>query len=188
MFFVTISSRPEDYEKVFDIVKSKLIDDDSVKFMVKEIGKNGTHPHIHYIVESTQRNQDYTRKVINWFKKVGVLGDRLVRTRTVKDIDGILIYMNKDEHKEILKNTIQFDIEKLKAKGRFIVPSWKYVPTFLEAPLFIKEYVKQNDLKVVLSRDDLGRVFKHMVNDRIAVHHLYKKEEDLVRCLRDLNW
>lgn len=188
MLFVTISPIESDFDQVLSYVNDRLQKDKLVPFIVRENGKNGNHPHIHYIVTSNSRGCDYVRKVRSWFLKHGVDAkpSYFIRTRAVTNLEGILIYLSKEDNKEVLKNTIDFDESKLKKKGEFKYERWRFLPSFIDFPLFAKAYCEANELKYQEQVTNLTGLFDKMMKDGIGVHHLYRRQEELERACSSL--
>lgn len=191
MLFVTISPKVEDLDGVRRYTHT-LLASDEVTFLVWETGKQGTHPHVHYIINTNQRSDKYLAKVrrelgtkILMIKELSVL-KRMIKTRTITDLNGLLFYLHKETQKDIQKNTLNIDLSKLKSGRSYLkLKEWNYVPNIIDFPHYFIHYCTENDLTPEghTRAPHFQNVLKLMAKDNIYVMHLFRHEEQIMRML-----
>lgn len=191
MLFVTVSTKVEDYDKLEGVVKDWLIKQNKTILCLKEVGNQGTHPHIHYVWETNGMGKNHLPTIRSRLQKanIDITSKYLVRTRKVHDLDGLLRYLVKDVNREVFKNTVNFDFTKLQSKPKYYTKKkWNFIPTFLEFSYFAKEYCDDNglDIKKYISTLTINDLFKTMELDGINCIHLYRRQDDILRQMENL--
>ncbi len=192
--YIVISPAPEDLDWSTTFVDEVFT---GANLIIKEFGKWGDHPHFNIISEVpiTQKScKSWREKVLRKARKQHTgLSGKWISVQEIYDLSKLLGgYLQKESQFEVIKTDGKYDLEKYKMKSRKFSTKhkWKYIPSFLEFPLFYLEYVEdvyyphqvalgngKHNLKEHLA--PFQRVLNHMLINGIAVHHLYRRREEL---------
>ncbi|MGN7614507.1 hypothetical protein ACQZV8_20755 [Magnetococcales bacterium HHB-1] len=163
----TISPKSDD----FDYVKEKILPLSEITVMVEEYGSNGTHPHLHGIVDKDCRTDSYTRKLKQRIEPVNAL----VRTKQCYDLSGALLYMRKEEEKKILINRNNYDLsyqpQNIKTKWSELISESVKEQTTIPANVFPRVYLKYCN-KLMLDPHKLQVNLGIMVRDGITMMNI----------------
>ena len=158
--------------------------------VVKEYGANGAHPHYNVVIDvKVSRANIYGDRVRRRLKKA--LKESYAKPvfccKTITNVKSLIAkYLMKETNKEILWDSGKYPVKdweeqeqnKLKYRTNH---RWKYVPKYLEFPIFFFEYQKGS--KLVLSVDE---IMKRMTSEGICCVHLYNKKETLQSVIYDI--
>lgn len=185
MYYVVMSPRNEDYDWLEELLLTNP-DRHHLKLAVKELGDNGNHPHLNLILDSRhRRTQELNRMIKTMIKRKKPdfeISKNLIMVKNIFDLDPLIgNYLQKEDSCQILYQHPEIDINAV--KHRLMIANnyrgkkyrWKYVPTFMEFPLFYEDYCKNNMLCPENFRTNLSR----MAAERIAIHHLLRRKDEL---------
>jgi len=114
--YVVISAPHDCVDKLLD--NWDKVFEEKVLLCVKELGTEGQHPHLNYIVDTNSRGDTYRIRVIRKLQKIGVVGNgHLVSVTKVTDVDKLIGgYLQKEPNYEILSNGGEYKLDELKKK------------------------------------------------------------------------
>lgn len=204
-FFVTISHSDVDNLKGTTEYIKHVKKDTKKHLVVKELGKQGKHPHYHIYVEydNKTRTDNYTKQLkTQYFTELDpVENKRAIVVKSVYDVSKLVgMYFQKEEGYEVVANkSVDLDYYKKQCKIKAVKPSYKFI-TFNELPFFIIEQIQKNEN--IISLDDyniskryhkdsddqldwcLQRAFNLTWNQLFTVHkynmHSYHNKKDTV--------
>lgn len=185
MYYLIISPRQEDYDWLEILLMKKL--SPNLRLVVKELGKSGNHPHLNIIYDSQiNRTQEVNRKIKNIIKKEKPdyeITKNLLVVKNIYDLNPLIgNYLQKEDSYQILYTHPSIDLKVIKEQlvknnnYRAKRYQWAYVPTFLEFPLFYLDYCHNN----MLEEDSFRDVLLHMARNKIAVHPILKRKDDIL--------
>lgn len=190
MYYTVVSSSNEYYDAIEKLILEKIPAD----IIIKEYGKNGTHPHLNIVWNSNiKRTCDVNRKVYSILDTAKIPRSlNLVRTKTITNLSTLLVYMTKEANYEILKDSKKYDLnEMLKEQKieKFRETYWIQILGFIESPYVILKYCEKYNIPLAypIGLETIKVVFRHMTKiGKICVIHLYRREEDIIRCINDI--
>lgn len=135
LYFVTLSSHPDDYSKVKEFCRQFLVKSEDCTLLVREVGDTG-HKHYHYLFTSDARGDTLKKSIMRKLKNCTNSDSHLCVVKKVRDgtlpklIGG---YMMKDSEKKIIVNR-SYHLEELQEKYEkqlelFDYPQWLMRPS-----------------------------------------------------------
>ncbi len=192
--YIVISPAPEDLQWSTEWVVAEQAG--TANLIIKEFGKWGDHPHFNIIseVDVTQKScKSWRERQLRIVRKTHPgLSGKWMSVREIYDLPKLLGgYLQKESNFELMHTDGKYDLDKFRISNRKFSTRhrWKFVPSFLEFPLFFLEYVEDVywPYKDAMCGHDVDReympslytVCNHMAVNGIAVHHLFRRREDL---------
>lgn len=141
-------------EEVYEMLLIRFLDEGIKEwnpyYVVKEMGKNGDHPHYNVVEKTMQRSDNRRKQFQNWYKKNDWFYSKpTIKTSQACDLIGLLgDYLEKEEgriilaEKGFLTDDIKEKIEQRKKAMPYPVRINKKIITYEQAPNIIYEAMK----------------------------------------------
>lgn len=185
--FMVISPHQEDYEPIEEYVKEN-IEDLNFDLVIKENGKEGTHPHLNCLLYTGKRPDNYRKwfiqhhlREVDGISSDSLISSHLVSCRPITGLTGILNYLSKEDNYELIHAPKDFKmpdrpkILNYKSKER-----WNYIPSVVDFPHCYIKYCEDHCLDAYKSLRCIRDVLKCMTRDGICILPIMKRLPDIL--------
>lgn len=180
-YFTVISPLQEHYDVCEKYVKDKFVD----SITTKELGKNGTHPHLNIIYESDVKETDkLTRRIKRHLMKLKVPNHKnLVVTKRITDFQSLLDYVTKESDFTWIfvddETKAKQELRNKQKSQEFTPTRWKRVINAIEFPHFAVWFINHHQNYNLCQHYINQTHIQAMLKEGYYVGHLLRKLKDL---------